>query len=107
MSRSIRAFPHEGRMKGWSSQSVAEKGPRLQTLSAKATMVLAKRGHPQARPNTVHTSKVSINPALASFFWGEHVSLWAFPGDASDKEPVCPCTRHKRRGFDPWVRKTP
>ena len=23
------------------------------------------------------------------------------------KEPVCQCKRHKRCGFDPWVRKTP
>ena len=26
---------------------------------------------------------------------------------ASDKEPTCQCRRHKRPGFDPWVRKTP
>ena len=28
-------------------------------------------------------------------------------GGASDKEPVCQCRRHKRRGFYPWVRKIP
>ena len=28
-----------------------------------------------------------------------------FPGGASDKEPACQCRRHKRRGFDSWVRK--
>ena len=26
---------------------------------------------------------------------------------ASGKEPVCQCRRHKRHGFDPWVRKIP
>ena len=26
---------------------------------------------------------------------------------ASGKEPVCLCWRHRRHGFDPWVRKIP
>ena len=30
-----------------------------------------------------------------------------FPGDAYGKEPNCQCRRHKRHGFDPWVRKIP
>ena len=30
-----------------------------------------------------------------------------FPGDASSKEPDRHCRRHKRCGFDPWVRKIP
>ena len=30
-----------------------------------------------------------------------------FPGGASGKEPACQCRRHKRCGFDPWVRKIP
>ena len=29
------------------------------------------------------------------------------PGGASDKESACQCRRHKRCGFDPWVRKIP
>ena len=28
-----------------------------------------------------------------------------FPGGACGKEPVCQCRRHKRLGFDSWVRK--
>ena len=28
-----------------------------------------------------------------------------FPGDTSGKEPTCQCRRHKRYGFDFWVRK--
>ena len=30
-----------------------------------------------------------------------------FPGDPSGKEPTCQCWRHKREGFNPWVRKIP
>ena len=30
-----------------------------------------------------------------------------FQGGASGKEPVCQCGRHKRRGFSPWVGKSP
>ena len=30
-----------------------------------------------------------------------------FPGGSSGKEPACQCRRHKRWGFDPWVRKIP
>jgi len=28
-----------------------------------------------------------------------------FSGGASGKAPTCPCRRHKRHGFDPWVGK--
>ena len=30
-----------------------------------------------------------------------------FPDGPSGKEPTCQCRRHKRWGFDPWVRKIP
>ena len=30
-----------------------------------------------------------------------------FPDGASGKESACQCRRHKRRRFDPWVRKIP
>ena len=33
--------------------------------------------------------------------------IGAFPGGASGKEPACQCRRHKRPGFDPWVKKIP
>ena len=36
--------------------------------------------------------------------------IWHFlsvPGDVSGKEPACQCRRHKRHGFDPWIRKIP
>ena len=30
-----------------------------------------------------------------------------FPGGTSGKEPDCLCSRQKRQGFSPWVRKIP
>jgi len=30
-----------------------------------------------------------------------------FPGGTSGKESSCQCRRHKRRTFNPWVRKVP
>ena len=35
------------------------------------------------------------------------VSGMGFPDGAPGKEPICQCRRHKRRVFDPWVRKIP
>ena len=35
------------------------------------------------------------------------IHILGFPGGASGKEPTCQCRRHKRRRFDPWVRKIP
>ena len=31
--------------------------------------------------------------------------LCRFPGGTSGKDPTCQCRRHKRRGFNPWVRE--
>ena len=36
-----------------------------------------------------------------------HRRALGFPGGASGTEPTCQCMRHKRRGFNPWVRKIP
>ena len=33
--------------------------------------------------------------------------LLGFSGGTSGKAPTCQCRRHKRHGFDPWVRKIP
>ena len=46
------------------------------------------------------------------FFLSLHISTLVypssgFPGDTSDKESACQCRRHKRYGFDHWVRKIP
>ena len=34
-------------------------------------------------------------------------STRGFPGGTSGKEPTCQCRRHKRCGFNPWIRKIP
>ena len=34
-------------------------------------------------------------------------SIWGFVGSASGKEPTCQGRRHKKHGFDSWVRKIP
>ena len=39
--------------------------------------------------------------------WTELKGHWYFPGSASGKESACQCRRHKRWGFNPWVRKIP
>ena len=33
--------------------------------------------------------------------------ITGFPSGACGKEPAYRCSRHKRCGFDPWVRKIP
>ena len=38
---------------------------------------------------------------------GGDVQNEELPRWLSDKEPACQCRRHKRLGFDPWVRKMP
>ena len=41
------------------------------------------------------------NKQTASLLW------WASQVVQSAEEPACHCIRHKREGFDPWVRKIP
>ena len=43
----------------------------------------------------------------ASDIWPQINHPKGFLGGASGKEPTCQCRRHKRLGFNPWVRKTP
>ena len=40
-------------------------------------------------------------------YFTQHARLSGFPGGTSGKEPACQCRRHKRHGFDLWVRKIP
>ena len=40
---------------------------------------------------------------LVSIFIWILESTWGFPGGTVGKESACPCRRHKRCGFDPWV----
>ena len=46
-------------------------------------------------------------PKLLQFYWLYSVCCMGFPGGISGKELACQCRRHKRRGFNPWVRKIP
>ena len=57
--------------------------------------------------------RVLINPQPRSLFLFKiyqvevYIYLMGFPGGASGKEAACQCRRHKRHGFNPWVRKIP
>ena len=35
----------------------------------------------------------------------KYICIVGFPRGSSGKEPACQCRKHKRHGFDPWVRK--
>ena len=47
-----------------------------------------------------------MNVCAFSFVRALELDL-GFPVGASGKEPACQCRRHKRHGFNPWVRKSP
>ena len=67
------------------------------------------------------TSKLGNRKSIRSLFWESRnpTSWWLFkslsiltgngrlPRWCSDEESACQYRRHKRRGFDPWVRKIP
>ena len=36
-----------------------------------------------------------------------HKKAWGLPWWLCGKEPACRCRKHRRLGFDPWVRKIP
>ena len=44
---------------------------------------------------------------LGGILVGIALNLLGLPSWLSGKESTCQCRRHKRRGFDPWVRKIP
>ena len=46
-------------------------------------------------------------PSLSSSNIKPACSLWGFAGGSAGKESSCQCRKHKRCGFDPWVRKIP
>ena len=45
-----------------------------------------------------------MNFCSCSFVHALELGL-GFPVGANGKEPACQCRRHKRHGFNPWVRK--
>ena len=44
---------------------------------------------------------------MSSFFGHPSPTFMGFPGDPSGKEPTCQGRRPKRRGFSPWIGKSP
>ena len=46
-------------------------------------------------------------PGLEVYIGNCRLVSWGLPRWHSGEEPVRQCRRHKRRGFDPWVRKIP
>ena len=50
---------------------------------------------------------MQIRRCETCYFLHSTLSFLGFPGGSSGKEPACQCRRHKRSGFDPWVRKVP
>ena len=73
-----------------------------------------ENGIEQTRRKKHYSALYLISQTRMSWNFHFHMSIYmcgyiiqGFPGGASGKEPACQCRRHKRRGFDPWVRKTP
>ena len=51
--------------------------------------------------------QLATGPIASNYVTVSDNSPWGFPGGASGKEPTCQHRTHKRRGFDPWIRKVP
>ena len=92
-----------------------------------------ERNFPRAHPNNIINNlllrSLNINyfstvcnsndeVELLGSIWAKSLSMSSWvnlllkmymgvPGGASGKEPTCRCRRHKRHGFDPWIRKIP
>ena len=49
----------------------------------------------------------SMGSHRVGYDWRDLAAAAVAAGGASGKEPACQCRRHKRREFDPWVRKIP
>ena len=53
------------------------------------------------------SQRVGHNWGIELNWYLNKVEKKGFPGSSSGKQPACQCRRHKRCGFDPWVRKIP
>ena len=61
-----------------------------------------------SNPGLLHCRQTLNLWATREHVW--NVSIYTlvfliFPGGVSGKEPTCQCRRHKKCGFNPWVRK--
>ena len=84
---------------------------RLKTLSHKTensgTRVLVSKGDAVTYENLSLLGSVDEQ---VSRYGGKGIYYKVtagFPGGASGKESPCQCWRHKRRGFHPWVERSP
>ena len=64
-----------------------------------AILYLSLQMHPPPCPTRGKSNSMDI--------WFQVSTPLGFPDDSSGKEPDCQCRRRKRRGFNPWVGKTP
>ena len=62
---------------------------------------------PSLLPSLVATILISFSMSLILKYNWPTTLCWGFPGGAAGKESACQCGGHKRRGFNPWVGKTP
>ena len=61
---------------------------------------------------TKHTYKLNIyiiiyKKYIYMLYIYIYILVMGFPCGSSGKEPVFQCRKHKRPGFDPWVREMP
>ena len=77
---------------------------RLDTALA-ATPTNHRQEHPQRDPGLQgRAAHLGRNPHTHTHTLSH---ILGFPGGTSGKELACQCRRHRRHGFDPWVRKIP
>ena len=60
---------------------------------------------PMAEWLRCNTWPTESDKTLTLWFADPSSSLMGFPGGTSGKDSTCQSRRHKRCGFDPWVRK--
>ena len=63
------------------------------------------RGRYQLPASRAHSCICFKSPCLRALLRHHHLRGSGLLGDSSCKEPTCQCRRHKRCGFDCWVRK--
>ena len=86
------------KLKAFSKIRNEKRMPTLTLLFSVVLEVLA-RANRQEKINYTLCSKVGTYMCIILFAKS--------PGCTSGKEPAYQCRRHKRRGFDPWIRKIP
>ena len=71
-----------------------------------ARLIKKKREGAQINKNKNEKEGTIITTEIQRIIREYHQQL-RFSGGTSGKEPACPCRRHKRHKFNPWVRKIP